>query len=111
MKGKNMSALKTTDHSFQTDVLQADKTVLVDFWAEWCGPCRMISPLLDEIAEELKDEVIIAKINIDDNPDVPAQLGIRSIPTLMVFKNGEAVGTKVGVQTKSTLIDWVRSVS
>ncbi len=92
-----MGILKVTDASFQTDVMKSKKAVLVDFWAEWCGPCRTIAPVLEEVAQELGDEAVIAKINVDENPETPALLGIRSIPTLMLFKEGKMVGTKVGI--------------
>lgn len=105
-----MDILKVTDQNFNSDVMKSDKPVLVDFWAEWCGPCRMIAPILEEVAEELGDTVIISKLNIDENPETPALLGVRSIPTLMIFKDGKMVGTKVGVQSKSALIDWIKSV-
>ena len=105
-----MPIIKITDASFQTDVIEANKPVLVDFWAEWCGPCRMIAPVLEELAQEVGDKAIIAKINIDENPEVSATLGIRSIPTLMLFKNGKVVDTKVGVQSKTALTDWIQSV-
>lgn len=104
-----MSILKITDNNFNSDVMKSDKPVLVDFWAEWCGPCRMIAPILEEVAEELGDTAIISKLNIDENPETPALLGVRSIPTLMIFKDGKMVGTKVGVQSKAALIDWVKS--
>lgn len=104
-----MSLLHTTDANFSKDVLGSGKTVLVDFWAEWCGPCRMIGPVLEEMASEMGDDVVIAKMNIDENPQTPAHFGVRSIPTLMLFKDGELVDTKVGVQTKSALTAWVKS--
>ncbi|MBX9786455.1 MAG: thioredoxin [Alphaproteobacteria bacterium] len=105
-----MGILKITDQNFNSDVMKSDKPVLVDFWAEWCGPCRMIAPILEEVAEELGDTAIISKLNIDENPETPALLGVRSIPTLMIFKDGKMVGTKVGVQSKAALIDWIKSV-
>jgi len=105
-----MAIIKVTDASFKTDVMESTKTVLVDFWAEWCGPCRMISPILDELVQEVGDTAVIAKLNIDENPETPAMLGIRSIPTIMLFKDGKVVGTKVGVQSKATLSAWIQSV-
>jgi thioredoxin 1 len=105
-----MGILKITDQNFNSDVMKSDKPVLVDFWAEWCGPCRMIAPILEEVAEELGDTAVISKLNIDENPETPALLGVRSIPTLMIFKDGKMVGTKVGVQSKAALIDWIKSV-
>ena len=99
-----------TDASFESDVINSNKPVLVDFWAEWCGPCRMIAPVLEELVQEVGDTAVIAKVNIDDNPETPAMLGIRSIPTLMLFKDGKMVGTKVGVQSKATLAAWIQSV-
>lgn len=103
------AVLKVTDSSFKKDVMDSNKPVLLDFWAEWCGPCRMIAPVLEELVEEVGDTAVIAKLNIDDNPETPAMLGIRSIPTLMLFKGGKLVGTKVGVQAKSALVDWIQS--
>jgi thioredoxin 1 len=96
-----------TDSSFSSDVLNADKPVLVDFWAEWCGPCKMIGPSLEEISEELGEQVTIAKLNIDDNPDAPSRYGVRGIPTMILFKNGQAVATKVGAAPKSALKGWL----
>jgi thioredoxin 1 len=96
-----------TDQSFQADVLSADKPVLVDFWAEWCGPCKMIAPALEEIAAELGDQVTVAKINIDENPDTPGRYGVRGIPTMLLFKNGEAVAQKVGAAPRSQIQQWL----
>lgn len=99
-----------SDASFDQDVLQAEGPVLVDYWAEWCGPCKMIGPALEEISEELADKVTIAKINIDENPDAPGQYGVRGIPTMILFKNGEVAATKVGAAPKSALKGWIESV-
>ncbi len=103
---KRMATIKVTDESFEADVLKSEKPVLVDYWAEWCGPCRQIAPALEEVAAEM-DTITIAKLNIDENPEVPSGMGVRGIPTLMIFKGGELVGTKVGVQSKSQLLDWI----
>ncbi|BBD97794.1 MAG: thioredoxin TrxA [Sphingobium sp.] len=105
-----MATKAVTDASFKTDVIDADKPVLVDFWAEWCGPCKMIGPALEEISDELADKVTIAKINIDENPEAPGQYGVRGIPTMILFKNGEAAATKVGAAPKSALKGWIESV-
>ncbi len=102
-----MATTAISDDSFQTDVLQADKPVLVDFWAEWCGPCKMIAPALEEISDEMSDRVTIAKLNIDDHPETPGRLGVRGIPTMMLFKGGELVATKVGAAPKSQLKAWL----
>ena len=96
-----------TDASFDADVLKSDKPVVVDFWAEWCGPCRMIAPVLDEVASEMGDKVKVVKVNIDESPETPSQYGVRGIPTLMLFKGGELVSTKVGVMQKSALTEWI----
>ncbi len=96
-----------TDSSFSSDVLNSDKPVLVDFWAEWCGPCKMIGPSLEEISEELGEQVTIAKLNIDDNPDAPSRYGVRGIPTMILFKNGQPIATKVGAAPKSALKGWL----
>ena len=102
-----MATTAVTDASFQADVLEADKPVLVDFWAEWCGPCRMIAPALEEIATEMGDKLTIAKVNIDENPEAPGKYGVRGIPTMLLFKGGEVVAQKVGAAPKSQIQSWV----
>ena len=102
-----MGTKAITDASFQSDVLDSDTPVLVDFWAEWCGPCKMIGPSLEEISDELAGKVVIAKINIDENPEAPGKYGVRGIPTMILFKNGEIAETKVGAAPKSALKGWL----
>lgn len=102
-----MGTKTITDESFEQDVLKADGPVLVDFWAEWCGPCKMIGPALEEISDELGEKVTIAKLNIDDSPDTPGKYGVRGIPTMILFHNGAPVETKVGAAPKSQLKSWL----
>ena len=105
-----MSTRAVSDDSFEQDVLKSDGPVLVDFWAEWCGPCKMIGPALEEIATDMEGKVTIAKVNIDENPRTPQKYGVRGIPTLMLFKDGQVAATKVGALPKSELANWVESV-
>lgn len=98
-----------TDTTFDAEVLKASGPVLVDFWAEWCGPCRQIAPALEELANELGEKITVAKINIDENPGTPGKYGVRGIPTLMIFKNGEVAATKIGALPKSKLYEWVQA--
>ena len=102
-----MSTTKVTDDSFEADVLNADKPVIVDFWAEWCGPCKQIAPALDDLASDLGDKVTVAKVNIDENPQTPQKYNVRGIPTLILFKDGQPASTKVGSLPKSKLYEWV----
>ena len=102
-----MSIKAVSDDSFETEVLNAEGPILVDFWAEWCGPCKQIGPSLEEISTEMDGRLTIAKINIDENPKTPTNFNVRGIPTLMIFKNGELAGTKVGALPKGKLVEWI----
>jgi thioredoxin 1 len=102
-----MPTVKVTDDSFEKDVLRSDKLVLVDFWAEWCGPCKQIAPALEQISDELADKVIVAKLNIEENPGVPSRYGVRGIPTLMLFRDGHMVSMKPGAMPKHKIVEWL----
>ena len=104
-----MAVGKVSDASFESDVLKSAEPVVVDFWAEWCGPCRMIAPALEEIAGDIGDKVDIVKLNIDENPDTPGKYGVRGIPTMLLFKGGEAVAQKVGAAPRSNIQQWLES--
>lgn len=102
-----MPTINVTDETFKSDVLGSDKPVLLDFWAEWCGPCKQMTPALEELASELDGKVVIAKLNIEDSPETPTNFHVRGVPTLMVFKGGEVVATRSGAMTKSKLSEWL----
>ena len=102
-----MVTKNVTDENFETEVLKADKPALVDFWAEWCGPCRMIAPTVETLAEDYQGKITVGKLNVDDNPNTAMQFGIRSIPTLILFKNGNAEATKIGAMSKSELTAFI----
>ena len=103
-----MPIINTTDENFEKDVLKNQKPVLTDFWASWCSPCLQLAPILEEIAEEMKDQIVIVKLNIDDHPNQPTRFGVRGIPTMLLFKNGELAGTQVCVTTKSNIIAFIK---
>ena len=103
-----MSTKTITDESFETDVVKASIPTVVDFWAEWCGPCKQIGPILEEISDEMKDQVVIAKHNIDEEPNTPTKYGVRGIPTMLLFKDGQLKATKVGATTKSNIVSWIK---
>ncbi len=102
-----MSTIAVTDDNFRDEVLNSDTPVLVDFWAEWCAPCKAMTPALEAVAEDMSGKVKIAKVNIDDAPDTPARYHIRNVPTMMIFKNGEVVSTKMGAMTRTKLAEWL----
>ncbi|GLQ21322.1 thioredoxin [Algimonas porphyrae] len=102
-----MSTIAVTDDTFQSEVLKSDTPVLVDFWAEWCAPCKAMGPALEAVSEDMAGKVKIAKVNIDDAPDTPMRYHIRNVPTMMIFKDGEVVSTKMGAMTKSKLAEWL----
>ena len=103
-----MTTNNTTDESFEKEILKSDKPALVDFWAEWCGPCKQLSPILEEISNEMSDQVVFAKHNIDEQPNMPTKYGVRGIPTMLLFKGGELKATKVGATTKSNIVSWIK---
>ncbi|OSM00441.1 thioredoxin TrxA [Magnetofaba australis] len=103
------NVIKTTDSAFEDDVLKSELPVLVDFWAEWCGPCKQVAPFLDALAEEKAASLKVVKLNIDENPNVPGRYGVRGIPTLMLFKDGQIQASKIGAMPKSKLYEWVDS--
>ena len=105
-----MTPTHVSDTSFESDVLKSEQPVLVDFWAEWCAPCKQIAPALEEIAEEMSEKLIVAKVNIDDNPSTPTKYGVRGIPTLILFKDGQVAAPKVGALPKGKIVEWVESV-
>ena len=103
-----MATVNVTDENFDTEVLKSEKPIVVDFWAEWCGPCKQIGPVLEEISNEMSDEITVAKHNIDNEPNTPTKYGIRGIPTMLFFKGGELKATKVGATTKSNIVSWIK---
>ena len=102
-----MATINVTDATFEEEVLKSDKPVVLDFWAPWCGPCKQIGPSLEEISDEMKDKITVAKINIVENPVSPTKYGVRGIPTMLVFKNGEAAAQKVGAVSKPAIVEWI----
>ena len=104
-----MATVSVTDESFENDVLKSDKPIVVDFWAEWCGPCKMLTPILEELSDELEEKISIVKVNLDENQDLAMNYSIRSIPTLLLFKDSNLIDTKVGLSSKDDLKQWVSS--
>src|SRR5580693_5117912 len=109
LEGAMSLTAKVTDASFESDVIASDAPVVVDFWAEWCGPCRMIGPSLEEISKDMGGKLKVVKINIDENPMAPTRYGVRSIPTLLLFKNGQVAATKIGAEPKQKLVSWINT--
>jgi len=105
-----LGVLQVSDDHFETKVLKSKVPVLVDFWAEWCGPCRMLSPILDELAKDMGEKILVAKVNIDENPESPSRFGVTSIPTMILFKDGKAVSMKAGLMQKNALKEWIESL-
>jgi len=106
-----MSSKAVNDAEFENEVLQSQEPVLVDFWAEWCGPCKMLSPIVDEVANEMQGKMKVVKVNIDESPEAPTKYGVRGIPTLMIFKGGEVVDTRVGGMPKTQLVEWLEETA
>jgi len=104
-----MSSINVNDNNFVEEVVNSQTTVMVDFWAEWCAPCKNLSPLIDDVAHEMSDKIKIVKINIDESPDTPTKYGIKGLPTLMIFKNGQVVDTKIGGMSKGQLVEWLEN--
>ena len=104
-----MSVKSIKEDAFEEEVVKSELPVLIDFWAEWCGPCKEVSPILEEISTEMSDSIKIVKVNIDENPNIPSQYGVQSIPTLIIFKKGEVVATKIGMSSKNELLSWNNS--
>ena len=104
-----MATVNVTDENFEAEVIKAGKPVIVDFWAEWCGPCKMLTPILEEVSDELKDQISIIKVNLDDNQELAMKYSIRSIPTLLLFKDGDLLDTKIGLLPKKDIMEWLRS--
>ncbi len=103
-----MTTKNITDENFETEVLKSSLPTVVDFWAEWCGPCKQVAPILEEISNEMNGQVVISKHNIDQEPNMPTKYGVRGIPTMLIFKDGELKATKVGVTTKSNIVSWIK---
>ena len=104
-----MTTKKSTDENFDSEILKSSKPTLVDFWAEWCAPCKQVEPLLEEISNEITDQLVIAKHNIDEEPNTPTKYGVRGIPTMLLFSNGELKATRVGASSKSSIVEWIKA--